>query len=155
MTYACIELVIWVHNDYGVLGGVMLKKRHAGDQGWQGKLTINGVAVRPFDTLHQAQERLLGEITHAESLKEVLRAAFTQHAYVEVHREDTDPNVEGRRVNCLTAVYVVSLPRSEIEKLQPGFECIPLARIGDESIVDHHRDTLAILYQARQALVAA
>jgi hypothetical protein len=111
--------------------------------------------VRPFDTLHQAQERLLGEITDHEDLKILLRASFTSHAYIEVHREDTDAKVEGRRVNCLTAVYAQSVPRPTISQFQPGFEHVSLASIGDDSIVDHHRDTLAKLLLTRHASGAA
>jgi hypothetical protein len=29
MTYACIELVIWVNDDHGAINGVVLKKRDA------------------------------------------------------------------------------------------------------------------------------
>ena len=155
LTYTCIELVIWVQDDHGNVCGVVLKRRDRSDQGWHGKLTISGVALRPFDTLIQAQEHLLQEIASNENLRAILRSAFAMPVYLEVHREDTDATVEGRRVNCLTAVYSHSIPKSAMLELQPGFEYIPVTDIAIDAIVDHHRATLASLLRSRVASSAA
>ncbi|MBA3036046.1 MAG: hypothetical protein FP814_06085 [Desulfobacterium sp.] len=142
LCYACIELVLWVCDNSGVVTGVALKRRDIEDQGWHGKLTIAGVAIRPFDSLVQAQERLLEEIASDETMKSLLRGAFNDSPFIEVHREDTDTQVEGRRVNCLTAVYAKIVNRTDISMLAAGFEFVPLSSAGDAAIVDHHRETL-------------
>lgn len=136
ISYACLELVIWID------GGAMLKQRGGEAQGWSGMKHIPGVALMPYESLAEAQERLLGEFTEDDDLLEQLRTAFDNEPYIEVHREDTDPGMESRRVNCLTVVYSVILGQEDVSRLKDEFIFVARKNFGDESIVDHHQITL-------------
>lgn len=149
LTYACVELLLYICDADGVIEGVALKKRDATDQGWQGKLTICGAAVRPFDTLRAAQEHVLDEVASDGELRSQIGSAFDGTVYIEVHREDTDTTVEGRRSNCLTAVYSQSIAAPTVAQLSPGFEIVPLRDLYSASIVDHHRQTISALLKLR------
>ena len=133
LSYACLELVIQMDD------GVMLKQRETGVQGWSGMKHIPGISMMPFETLEQAQERLLKELTEDNELLAHLRLT---NPFIRVYREDTDPKTEGRRVNCLTVVYSVNLSQEEIPKLKKEFIFVSCDQFSDESIVDHHRQTL-------------
>lgn len=139
-SYACVELVLWSQRGGNVVPGVMLKKRDALDQGWEGLKHINGKAVLPHDDLFGVQERLLDEITGDVELRDHLRRSFMDQAHIEVHREDPD-----RRANCLTAVYQANITEADAQRLHEGFVYVPPEKINDHSIVDHHRNTLFAL----------
>lgn len=145
-SYACIELALSFPNCAGKAGGFFLKSRDTEDQGWQGMLTIPGVSLMPAETLGAAQERLIAECTDDSGLRDHLRFQMFANPKikVEVHREDTDPRTEGRRVNCMTAVYVIDVPLGQHTLLKQGFVFVPRHRVAsDNAIVDHHQKTLS------------
>jgi hypothetical protein len=115
--------------------------------------TIPGGTLKSIEMLTQLLWRVIDEITsdtvfHTAISDQVMNSP----AFIEVHREDTDATVEGRRVNCLTAVFPVMLTQNNIadDSLHEGFVFVPCDKFGDPTIVDHHRATLQAIYALAQ-----
>jgi hypothetical protein len=146
MSYACAEIVLWRQIPSGERTGVYLKMREQTDQGWAGKKHIPGVSLLPFETIDQMFARLTKEVTDNHDWFGVSFFQVARRPLMRVNREDTDLSVEHRRVNCMTPVWEKVISTEDEKYLKPGFVYVPRSEFGDESIVDHHRDTLAMLY---------
>ena len=129
------DLVVSVYDSHGDRLGFALKKRGAGENGWEGQFHIIGTPHSRLDDEGSIFRKFAKELYGApEKWQELLSAAM--HVGQEVHDEDR------RGVVCWTDTFELRISERALAELTGEWRIFTEGGFGDETIIDHHRPVL-------------